>query len=103
MKVASPDIIHKFDAGGVELNLEDANEVKRVYSRIMEKARASNPSAEIWRVNVEEMVPKGKETIIGMKRDPRFGPLIMFGLGGIYVEVTKDVSFRIAPITADAA
>ncbi len=103
LKIASPDIIHKFDAGGVELSLEDASDVKRAYSRIMERVKTSNPNAEIWGVNVEEMVPKGKETIIGMKRDPKFGPLIMFGLGGIYVEVMKDVTFRIAPITEDAA
>lgn len=103
LKIASPDIIHKFDAVGVEINLQDEDELLEAYSRILERVRGSNPDAEIWGVNVEEMVPNGKETILGMKRDPKFGPLLMFGLGGIYVEVLKDVTFRIAPVTEDQA
>jgi len=103
LKIASPDIIHKFDAGGVELNLKNAKELTKAYSKIMRRVKERNPKAEISGVNVEEMVSNGKETILGMKRDPKFGPLLMFGLGGIYVEVMKDVTFRVAPIAEDEA
>ena len=103
LKVASPDIIHKFDAGGVELNLRNATELNKAYSRIMQRVKEGNPKAEILGVIVEEMVFNGKETILGMKRDPKFGPLLMLGLGGIYVEVLKDVTFRVAPIAEDEA
>ncbi|HEX9015326.1 MAG TPA: acetate--CoA ligase family protein [Chloroflexota bacterium] len=98
MKIASPDILHKSDVGGVVVGLKDKPEVERAYLDMMSKVRPRMPQADIWGVNIAEMVPKGREVIIGMNRDPQFGPLLMFGLGGIYVEVLKDVSFRVAPI-----
>ncbi len=103
LKIASPDIVHKFDAGGVELNLKTASELARAYSRILGRVKERYPEAEVSGVNVEEMVYSGKETILGMKRDPKFGPLLMFGLGGIYVEVVRDVTFRVAPLAAHEA
>jgi len=97
LKVVSPQIIHKFDVGGVQLNLKDEDEVRAAYSSILERARRLT-EAQIWGVFVQEFVPGGVETILGLKRDPHFGPLLMFGLGGVYVEVLRDVTFRIAPI-----
>lgn len=99
LKIASPDIIHKSDAGGVTLGLEDESELRDGYKNIMSNVKQKAPKAKIEGMIVEEMVEGGKETILGMSLDPNFGPLIMFGLGGIYVEILKDVSFRIAPIT----
>jgi acetyl coenzyme A synthetase (ADP forming)-like protein len=98
MKIVSPDIVHKVDVGGVRLNLQSEAEVKNAYDELMLQVKAAKPGAEIWGVLIQEMVRKGKETILGMKRDPHFGALLMFGLGGIYVEVFRDVIFRIAPI-----
>jgi acyl-CoA synthetase (NDP forming) len=98
LKVASPDVVHKIDIGGVKLGLENSRDVRRAYTEIVSAVERTRPDAEIWGVNVQEMVTGGKETIIGMKRDPKFGPLIMFGLGGIYVEAYEDVTFRLAPI-----
>ena len=98
LKISSPDIVHKVDVGGVELNLKSAQEVKQAFHRIMQNVRRARPDAMIVGVNVQEFVKPGREMIIGMKRDPRFGPLLMFGLGGVYVEIFKDVSFRLAPI-----
>jgi len=98
MKVVSRDILHKSDAGGVALDLEDRNEVIDAYQAILRNARAYKADANIDGVEVSEMVEKGMETIIGARRDRTFGPLIMFGLGGIYVEVMKDVAFRALPI-----
>jgi acetyltransferase len=97
LKVVSPQIIHKFDVGGVQLNLKDEDEVRAAYNAILERARQLT-EAQIWGVFVQEFVPGGVETILGLKRDPHFGPLLMFGLGGVYVEVLRDVTFRIAPI-----
>lgn len=99
MKIASPDILHKSDIGGVRLNVRDAEQVRDLFDLIIYRAQRYMPTAEIWGISVQEMVPRGKETIIGVNRDPQFGPLLMFGLGGIYVEVLKDVTFRIAPIS----
>jgi acetate---CoA ligase (ADP-forming) subunit beta len=99
LKVSSPDIIHKTDAGGILLNLEDEEEVRRGYRSIMKSARKYNKKARINGVDVFKMIPKGTELIVGLKKDPQFGPVIMFGLGGIFVEVLEDVSFRLAPIT----
>jgi acetate---CoA ligase (ADP-forming) len=99
MKIVSPQIVHKFDVGGVKLNLRSEEEVRSGYSDLVQQVKSAMPEAEIWGVYVQEMVRGGKETILGMKRDPHFGALLMFGLGGIYVEVLKDVTFRIAPIT----
>jgi acetyl coenzyme A synthetase (ADP forming)-like protein len=98
MKIASPDILHKTDIGGVKLNLMNATDVRDAFDLLMYRARRYMPQANIWGTLVQEMVPQGKEVIIGMNRDPQFGPLLLLGLGGIYVEVLKDVSFRIAPI-----
>lgn len=99
LKISSPDIVHKFDAGGVELNLKNGQEVRNAFRKIMHSVRLTqNESKNITGINIQEFIEGGKETILGMKRDPQFGPLLMFGLGGIYVEVFKDVSFRLAPI-----
>ena len=98
LKIASPDILHKTDIGGVKLNLRNATEVRDAFDLVMYRARRFMPEANIWGALVQEMVPPGKEVIIGVNRDPQFGPLLLLGLGGIYVEVLKDVSFRIAPI-----
>jgi len=98
MKVVSRDILHKSDAGGVALDLEDKKEAIDAYQAILRNARAYKADANIEGVEVSEMVEKGMETIIGARRDRTFGPLIMFGLGGIYVEVMKDVAFRALPI-----
>lgn len=98
MKIVSPDIIHKTDAGGVKLNIKDEKEAKLAYQGIISKAKKYNKEAKISGAIVYTMVPQGTEIIIGMMKDPHFGPVIMFGLGGIFVEVLKDISFRILPI-----
>jgi acetyl coenzyme A synthetase (ADP forming)-like protein len=98
LKIVSPDIIHKVDVGGVRLNLESEDDVRHAYEDLIQQVKSAKDGAKIWGVLVQEMVRGGKETILGMKRDPQFGPLLMFGLGGIYVEVLRDVTFRIAPI-----
>ena len=103
LKICSKDIIHKTDAGGVQVDLKDAQTVKEGYKKILEKVKKYNPKAEIGGIFVQEMTTLGREVIIGMKRDPQFGPLLMFGLGGIYVEILKDVTFRIAPISFENA
>jgi acyl-CoA synthetase (NDP forming) len=104
LKIASPDIIHKSDAGGVKVGLKNKTEVVKTYSEIMAAARQKFPKAKIDGVAVEKMARPGVEIIIGVFRDAQFGPVIMFGLGGIFVEVLKDVSFRIIPIARrDAA
>jgi len=100
MKIVSPDIIHKTDAGGVKLNIKDEEEARSVYQEIISKAKEYNKNAEISGVIAYTMVPQGTEIIIGMMKDPHFGPVIMFGLGGIFVEILKDISFRILPIEA---
>jgi len=101
MKVVSPHIIHKSDVGCVKINVEKGR-VRRAFFEILMRAEEI-ANARIDGVLVQKMITDGKEIIIGMKRDPQFGPLLMFGLGGIYVEVFKDVSFRIAPISRDDA
>jgi 4-hydroxybutyryl-CoA synthetase (ADP-forming) len=98
MKIVSPQIIHKSDAGGVKIGIKNQQEAKKAFSEILSNAKKYKSDAEIKGVLVQEMVGSAKETILGAKRDPQFGPLIMFGLGGIYVEVLKDVIFRLAPI-----
>jgi len=98
LKISSPDIVHKVDVGGVELNLRNAQEVREAFRRIMQNVKHKMANARIIGINVQEFLKNGKETIIGMKRDKQFGPLLMFGLGGIYVGIFKDVSFRLAPI-----
>ncbi|MBN1904603.1 MAG: acetate--CoA ligase family protein [Deltaproteobacteria bacterium] len=103
MKVVSKDILHKSDVGGVILNLETRKEVINAYEAIMHKCKGYNPNAVIEGIEVCEMVKKGTELIIGARRDPSFGPVIMCGLGGIYVEVMKDVSFRTMPMNRGIA
>jgi len=103
MKIASPDIMHKSDVGGVKVDLGNATEVRDAFDLIVYRAQRYVPGADIWGVAVQEMVPQGREVIIGMNRDLQFGPLIMFGMGGIYVEVLKDVVFRVAPVTRQEA
>jgi acyl-CoA synthetase (NDP forming) len=99
MKVVSADILHKSDAGGVKLNLKDKKEVERAFEEIMEKASTVTARERILGSMLSPMAPGGQECIIGMIRDKQFGPVVMFGLGGIFVEVLKDVSFRAAPMT----
>jgi acetyltransferase len=103
MKIASPDILHKSDIGGVRLNVTDAAQVRDFYDLLIYRAQRYMADARIWGVLVQEMVSRGKEIIIGVNRDPQFGPLVMFGLGGIYVEVLKDVTFRVAPVSQQEA
>lgn len=98
MKIASPDIIHKSDAGGVKVGVKNDEELRSAFRSIIENAKKYKADANIKGVLVQEMVRSAKETILGASQDPTFGPVIMFGLGGIYVEVLKDVVFRIAPI-----
>ncbi len=99
-KIASPDIIHKTDAGGIKLNLKTDDEVKNAYNEILQNAKKYKADAKIIGINVQKMTEKGiTEVIIGMTTDPQFGPALMFGLGGIFVEIYKDVSFRVCPIT----
>lgn len=98
MKIVSPDIIHKTDAGGVKLNIKNETEARLAYREIISKAKKYNKETKISGAIVYTMVPQGTEIIIGMMKDPHFGPVIMFGLGGIFVEVLKDISFRILPI-----
>ena len=99
MKIASPDILHKTDIGGVRLNIEGTADVRDSFDLLTFRALRYMPDAEIWGCLVQQQIRGGKEIITGMNRDPQFGPLVMFGLGGIYVEVLKDVSFRIAPFS----
>jgi len=99
LKIVSPDILHKWDLGGVILNLKSAAEVKDAYNKILENVKRHKPDAKIAGVLVQEMAPSSTEVIVGSIKDPQFGPALMFGLGGIFVEVLKDVTFRIAPIT----
>jgi acyl-CoA synthetase (NDP forming) len=103
LKIVSPDIIHKSDAGGVEVNLKNAEEVKSAYGKILKNAKKYNPSAKIVGVLVQEMALQSTEVIVGAIKDPQFGQTLMFGLGGIFVELLKDVTFRIAPITREDA
>ena len=103
MKVVSKDVVHKSDAGGVALDLDNEEEVVDAYQAILRRVRAHKPDAVIEGVEVAEMIRSGVETIVGARRDPAFGPVMMFGLGGIYVEVMKDVAFRAAPIGSETA
>jgi acyl-CoA synthetase (NDP forming) len=103
LKVASPDITHKSDAGGVKVGLAGEDAVAEAYDAIMASCRAAFPEAAIEGVTVQDMAPPGLEVIVGMATDPQFGPVLMFGLGGVWVEVLKDVSFKLAPLTRDDA
>jgi acyl-CoA synthetase (NDP forming) len=99
LKVSSPDITHKSDAGGVKVGLANEVEVARAYQAIMSACREKFPEAAIEGVTVQNMARPGLEVIVGMATDPQFGPVLMFGLGGVWVEVLKDVSFKIVPLT----
>jgi acetyltransferase len=99
MKIASPDILHKSDVGGVMLNLQDAQQTQIAYTQIMERVRAARPEARIDGVHLQRQVPQGQEVIVGMVRDPQFGPLMMVGSGGVEVEGLRDVAFALAPLS----
>jgi len=99
LKIVSPDVIHKFDVGGVILNLKSAKDVQDAFDKILTNVKKHKPDARIVGVLVQEMAPSSTEVIVGATKDPQFGPALMFGLGGIFVEALKDVTFRIAPIT----
>ncbi len=103
MKIASPDILHKSDIGGIKLNISSASEVRDAFDLLVYRGKRHMPDATIWGCQIQQQVKGGREIIIGVNRDPQFGPLIMFGLGGIYVEALKDVTFRVAPIDRRAA
>jgi acetyltransferase len=103
MKVSSPDIIHKSDVGGVKLNLSHAEAVRDAFDLMMLRIGQRAPEANLDGVYLEKMGNRGLEVILGMTRDPQFGPMLMFGLGGIFVEVMKDVTFHLAPITSEEA
>jgi len=98
LKVSSVDITHKSDAGGVKVNLKNKAEVENAFDAIMRSCKAAVPTARIEGISVQRMARPGIEVIMGMIKDPSFGPVVMFGLGGIFVEVLKDVAFRIVPI-----
>jgi len=98
LKIASADVVHKSDAGGVKLGLKTATQVGKAYDDIMKAIKRQYPEAKIEGVSVQKMARPGVEVIIGMSKDAQFGPVLMFGLGGILVEILKDVSFRIVPL-----
>lgn len=99
LKIVSPDIVHKSDVGGVKVNISSESEVRKWFDTIIQNVRSKAPTAKVAGILVQEMVPQDLEVIVGSTRDPVFGPVVMFGLGGIFVEVLKDVSLRITPIT----
>lgn len=99
MKIVSPEILHKSDVGGIRLDISNSDNLKLEFRMMMSNIRSRQPQARLEGVLIEKMAPKGQEVIVGMRRDPGFGAIIMFGLGGIYVELFKDVAFRVAPLT----
>lgn len=103
LKISSPDIIHKSDFGGVRINLANSEQVRDAFDLMMVRVQRLSPNAGIRGAYVERMGPRGREVILGMTQDPQFGPMLMFGLGGIFVEVMKDVTFHLAPITQEEA
>ena len=103
LKIVSEDIVHKMDIGGIAVDLQDAGEVEDGYEAIMSHVKKRKPEARIRGISVAEMVEGGAEVVIGGMTDPSFGPVVMFGLGGIYVEIFEDVEFRVAPISKDEA
>ncbi|MEM2864557.1 MAG: acetate--CoA ligase family protein [Candidatus Bathyarchaeia archaeon] len=103
LKVASPQILHKTDIGGVKLNLKDRSEVEEAFDEILRNASSYMPEARIIGVVVQKMVEPGREVIVGIHKDPQFGPLIMFGLGGIYVNILREAVFKLAPVTVREA
>ncbi|MEV5432040.1 acetate--CoA ligase family protein [Streptomyces sp. NPDC052701] len=103
MKIVSPDILHKTDAGGVVVGVEGAADVRAAFRTVVENARAYDPRARVEGVQIQELLPPGQEVIVGAVTDPAFGKVVAFGLGGVLVEVLKDVTFRLAPVDADEA
>ena len=99
LKIVSPDVLHKSDSGGVKLGLENATQVGNAYNEILLSVKQHFPEAVVQGVSVQKMARPGTEVIIGMTKDAQFGPVLMFGLGGILVEVLKDVSFRVVPLS----
>lgn len=102
-KIISPDIIHKTDVGGVILNIRKDGEAVKAYNKIIENVKKKAPHADVYGIFVQEMAPEGTEVIVGALKDSQFGPTLMFGLGGIFVEILKDVTFRIAPLSREEA
>ena len=103
LKVASPDISHKTDVGGVEVGLEDADRLRTAWDRMRRSLATAAPNARVDGFEIESQIPGGREVLIGIQRDPDFGPIVAFGMGGIYVEVLRDVAFRVAPVRPLAA
>ena len=103
MKIDSPDIPHKTEVNGIRLNVQNGQEVRQAFQEIYQSAKEHCPTADLHGISIQEMLPQGVEVIIGVTTDPTFGPVIMFGLGGVFVEVFKDVAFRVAPITRQDA
>lgn len=103
LKIASPDILHKTDVGGVKVGVSSAQDVRDAFDLIVYRAQRYVPNARIWGCVVQQMTPQGLEVLVGMSRDPQFGPLVTFALGGIYVEILKDATFRVAPFSRDEA
>jgi len=103
LKIVSPDVIHKSDVGGVIVNIKTQQEAKNAHKKILDNVKKHNAKAKIVGVLVQEMVPASTEVIVGAIKDPQFGQTLMFGLGGIFVEILKDVTFKIAPITEQEA
>ncbi|WP_440947369.1 acetate--CoA ligase family protein [Methanosarcina sp. T3] len=103
MKVVSPQISHKSDVGGIRLSLQNRDDVQAAYREMMETIPEKRPDASLEGVQLQQMLSDGREVIIGMIRDPAFGPMLMFGLGGVYVEILKDVQFAIAPVDEEEA
>ncbi|MCW4004622.1 MAG: acetate--CoA ligase family protein [Candidatus Bathyarchaeota archaeon] len=103
LKIVSPDIVHKTEAGGVLVNLKNKSEVASGYAKIIANAKNYKADAKVAGVLVQEMAPQSTEVIVGAIKDPQFGQTVMFGLGGIFVELLKDVSFRVAPLTDEDA
>ncbi len=103
LKIVSPDVVHKSDAGGVIVNLKTKEETKAAYNKILKNVKKYKTDAKIVGVLVQEMVPSSTEVIVGSIKDPQFGQTLMFGLGGVFVEILKDVTFRVAPIDAQDA
>jgi acyl-CoA synthetase (NDP forming) len=98
IKIVSPDILHKTEFGGVRVDISSDDNLRSEYALLLKTVNERRPGADIWGVFVQKMAPKGREFILGMNRDPQFGPLLMFGMGGIMVELLRDVTFRVAPV-----
>ena len=103
LKIISPDVLHKFDVGGVILDINSKEQARTAYNTIIENVKKHKPDAQIDGILIQEMAPCSTEVIVGCIKDAQFGPTLMFGFGGTFVEVMKDVSFRIAPITEEDA